>query len=209
MTNVTTCEFGPLLVEYDDRVLRPRPWTLLQSDWAVDLAPHLPPGPILELCAGAGHIGLAASVRARRPLVQVEADSTAAGFAHRNAAAIGACDVDIRCAPMVEALRRDEVFPLILADPPYLPSADVALFPHDPPVAIDGGADGLDVIRMCLDVVREHLAPSGACLLQVRGAAQADEVAQLVVAGSRALRVVATRAVDDDRAVVHLVHAEL
>jgi methylase of polypeptide subunit release factors len=205
----SVCQFGPVTITYDERVLRPRLWTLLQSDWAADLSPHLPAGPILELCAGAGQIGLAAAVRARRPLVQVEADESAAGFARSNAAAIGFTDVEVRCAPIADALRRGETFPLILADPPYVPTGDVGEFPDDPPVAIDGGPDGLDVIRTCLYVAREHLGPDGALLLQVRGEAQAREVTQLARAGAPALRAVSTQSFDEDRAVMHLVRADL
>ena len=53
--------FGPITVEADASVLTPRPWTLVQSAWAAELSPGAPAGPILELCCGAGHIGLAAT----------------------------------------------------------------------------------------------------------------------------------------------------
>ena len=49
-----------LEISYDQRVLEPRPWTAAQSRWASSLFRVLPPGPVLELCAGAGHIGLLA-----------------------------------------------------------------------------------------------------------------------------------------------------
>ena len=70
-------------------MLDARAWTLLQSEWAAALAAQAEPGPMLELCAGAGHIGLAAAVLAGRDLVQVEADEVAAGYAVRNAARAG------------------------------------------------------------------------------------------------------------------------
>jgi release factor glutamine methyltransferase len=194
---------------YDERVLAPRMWTLLQSDWAADLCPHLPDGPILELFAGAGQIGLAAAVRARRRLVQVEADAPAAEFARRNAEAIGYAEHEVRAASIDNAVHPHEQFPLILADPPYVRTGDLDDFPDDPPAAIDGGEDGLDLIRASLDVVRAHLAPGGACLLQVRGEAQAREVASLGRDASPELRVVMTQSVDNDRAIVHLVHADL
>src|SRR4051794_36766883 len=61
-------EFGPIMVRFDGRVLRPRPWTLAQSRWAAEAARTAPPGPILELCAGVGQIGLAAVVFTGRSL---------------------------------------------------------------------------------------------------------------------------------------------
>ena len=50
--------FGGLDIAYDATVLEPRGWTLAQSVVALDLEPALPPGAVLELCSGAGHIGL-------------------------------------------------------------------------------------------------------------------------------------------------------
>jgi hypothetical protein len=67
-----TVRFGPLLVDFDRRVLRPRPWTLRQCIWAAELSDGLGGGPILELCAGAGHIGLVGAMMTDRDLVQVE-----------------------------------------------------------------------------------------------------------------------------------------
>jgi release factor glutamine methyltransferase len=200
------CSFGPLAVEYDERVLVPRLWTFLQSSWAADLASTSAPGPILELYAGAGHIGLAAAVLADRDLVQVEADPVAARYARRNAARAGRADrVDVRLASITDALAAAETFPLVVADPPYLPSARVADWPADPVSAIDGGADGLDHIRCCLDVVEQHLAADGYLVLQIAGPAQADQVrAHLAARGPGALRIVEQREVDDARAVVLL-----
>src|SRR5690606_34915582 len=63
---------GGLTIAYDDRVLEPRPWTVLQSRWAAELARDVPPGPILELFAGVGHIGLVAATACGRELVQVD-----------------------------------------------------------------------------------------------------------------------------------------
>ena len=174
-----TCSrvFGPLVVRYDARVLTPRPWTLLQSRWAAELATQAAAGPILELCAGAGQIGLAAAVLTGRTLVQVEADPVAAGYAVTNAALVGlAGQVDVRNGRIDTTLAAGERFPIILADPPYLPTADVTRWPEDPVAAIDGGTDGLDVVRVCLQVAGRHLAPGGALLLQVAGQTQAFAV---------------------------------
>ncbi|MGA8992804.1 MAG: methyltransferase, partial [Nocardioidaceae bacterium] len=68
-----TMGFGGLAIAFDDRVLRPRPWTLAQSAWAAELAATVPAGPALELCSGAGHIGLAFAATSGRRLVMVDA----------------------------------------------------------------------------------------------------------------------------------------
>ena len=205
---VRTCSrvFGPLLVRYDARVLTPRPWTLLQSRWAAELATQAAAGPILELCAGAGQIGLAAAALTGRGLVQVEADPVAAGYAASNAAVAGLSDqVDVRNGRIDTTLAPGERFPIILADPPYLPSADVARWPDDPASAIDGGVDGLDLVRVCLQVTGKHLAPGGALLLQVAGVTQALAViAHLERTADLGLTHRETRHHDPNRAVMLL-----
>lgn len=198
-----TCRFGPLVIAFDDRVLVPRPWTALQSEWAAELSPDLGPGPILELFAGVGHIGLLASVLTGRALVQVEADAVAARFAEENAARAGIADrVQVRQARIEDTLQEGERFSLVVADPPYLRRAEVGRFPADPVTAIDGGEDGLDLVRATLDLLRVHLADDGICLLQLGGPDQVREVETLVRGGWPTLEVRKHRTVAPDRAVV-------
>lgn len=196
-------EFGPIVVTFHDRVLRPRPWTMLQASWAADLAPGLPPGPVLELCSGAGHIGQAAAVLTGRNLVQVDVDPQACALAEANARAnVTATQVEVRCADLDAALGANERFPLVLADPPYLPEDQVEAWPDDPPHAIDGGPDGLELLRRCLRVAGAHVEAHGAVLLQTLGAAQIDSLtAELDAAG---LELVHVRAADERRAIAHL-----
>jgi len=202
-----SCVFGPITVEYDARVLVPRPWTLAQSEWAAELARRGEAGEaLLELCAGAGHIGLAAAVLADRDLVQVELDPVAAGYAAANARRAGWHDrVEIRNTPLQTAVRPDETFRIVIADPPYLTHDATARWPEDPLLAIDGGADGMDVIRACLRVAAEHLTSDGCLLLQVAGARQAEQVGQALSAEPHwALRAGELRAVDPARAVLRI-----
>jgi release factor glutamine methyltransferase len=102
---------------------------------------------------------------------------------------------------MHTALAARERFPIVIADPPYLPTDEVAHWPSDPVHAIDGGADGLDLLRVSLRVSAQHLLPDGHLLLQVAGAAQAERVCADVPPG---LTVHGTRDVDARRAVLHL-----
>ena len=197
------CTFGPIEVAYDARILAPRLWTLAQSRWAAELAAAAGPGPLLELCAGAGHIGLAAAVLADRNLVQVELDPSAAAFARRNAESAGrAGRVEVRVGHLARVLDPHETFPLVIADPPYLPTRHAARWPEDPRLAIDGGGDGLAVVRECLAVAARHLPPGGPLVLQVAGPRQAAQVEELSRAGP--LRAQETRVVDDERALVLL-----
>ena len=169
-----TADFDGLTIHFDNRVLRPRPWTAEQSRWAAALLDRLDPGPVLELCAGAGQIGLASVAGSTRRLLCVDADPAAAGFATRNARTAGMTDrVDVREAQVTKALAADEEFVLILADPPWVRSTETDVFPQDPLSAIDGGEDGLDVARECLQVIADHLAPKGVALLQLGSEGQA------------------------------------
>ncbi len=162
--------FGPLSIAFDARVLRPRPWTIHQARWAADLMRAAPPGPVLELCAGAGQIGLLAVAGSDRDLVQVDADPVACSFASANAVRAAGSrggTVHVRQAGIDEALRHDERFALILADPPWVPTEAVRRYPDDPVHAIDGGVDGLGVMRRCLRVIGERLTPGGSAVVQV------------------------------------------
>lgn len=171
-------DFGGLTICFDEQVLRPRPWTLEQSLWAQDLLPDLPEGRVLELCSGAGQIGLRAVMSSPRHLVCVDLSASALAWCAINASAAGLADrVELRGGRMTDAVASHETFPLIVADPPWVPSSGTSRFPEDPLLAIDGGPDGLAVVRECLDVIAACLAPGGAALLQLGNRAQADAVA--------------------------------
>jgi release factor glutamine methyltransferase len=173
---------------------------LLQSEWAASLAATAPRGPILELCAGAGHIGLVAAFLSGRHLIQVEADPVAASFAAQNAERAGWLNqTEIRVERLQSAIRSGERFPIMIADPPYLRSEEVQRWPEDPVTAIDGGVDGLSLIRDCLEVAAASLEQGGQFLLQVRGSAQAEQLGVVPGLRRRELRVV-----DDKRAVLRL-----
>jgi release factor glutamine methyltransferase len=171
--------FGSLDIAFDDRVLRPRTWTTTQSRWAAELLADLPEGPVLELCSGAGQIGLLAVAGTDRRLVCVDASEAACDFARANAVAAGLADrVEVRHGPLDGALQSGELFPLVIADPPWVPGEETGRYPEDPLTAIDGGPDGLEVARACLRVVARHLAPAGAAVLQLGTRAQVDRLAQ-------------------------------
>jgi release factor glutamine methyltransferase len=181
-TDVSEMVFGGLRIRYDGRVLSPRSWTLIQSRWAAELLESLPPGRVLELCCGAGQIGLAAVAGSSRRIVCVDSDPVAASYTSANAARAGlAGRVEVREASLEEAVGDGERFALVVADPPWVPSEEVGRFPDDPVTAIDGGPDGLDVARLCLHVAAEHLATGGASLLQVGSVEQAETLRPLAL----------------------------
>lgn len=186
--------FDSVRIAFDERVLRPRPWTARQSAWAADLMANAPEGPVLELCAGAGHIGLLAVLDTTRRLVAVDANPAACEFTRKNAAEAGLADrIDVRCARIDEALDPAERFAVIIADPPWVPTAGIGRFPHDPASAIDGGTDGLEIAWACVRAIENHLAPGGYAVLQLGTSAQAAVVARKLLLESAGLRVVEER----------------
>lgn len=197
--------FGPIDVTFDGTVLRPRPWTLAQSEWAASLVAG---GPMLEVGCGAGHIGLAAAVLSRCRLVQVDREPAACRWAAANAAANGCGPlVEQRCGTVEGVLATGEMFELVIADPPYVPSSDVHLYPQDPLGAIDGGPDGLGSVRAFLAGVTDHLGPGGSVVLQVRGREQVEHLeGWLAHPSSPHLVVAESRAYGDLRALARLVH---
>ena len=174
----TTVDFGPLRISYDDRVLAPRPWTIEQSRWAAELAKSAPEGRLLELCCGAGHIGLATISAVRRRLVCVDVDPVACEYTRLNAdlAGLGGL-LEVRTGPIEGVMLPDELFAGIIADPPWVPRAEVGRFPEDPVTAIDGGPDGLDKARTCVRAVADHLMPGGFAVLQLGTREQVDRIA--------------------------------
>jgi methylase of polypeptide subunit release factors len=176
-----TIDFGGLQIAFDDRVLRPREWTTAQSWWAASLLPALAEGDVLELCSGAGQIGLLAIAGSTRRLVCVDVSPVAAAYTLGNAEAAALGDrVSVREGMIADVLEPFERFPMIIADPPWVPHSETARFPEDPLLAIDGGDDGLYVVRDCVQAMIDHLAPGGVALLQVGTSDQVAAVATLL-----------------------------
>ena len=170
-----TLDFGDLHIQWDPRVLEPRPWTIAQPQWLAELAVDVPHGPALELCCGAGHMGLLLARLTGRPLIQVDVNPIAVDHARANADA-ARIQVDLRHAPMAEALEPDEQFGLVLADPPWVPTRQVDEHPEDPLIAIHGGDDGLDLARECLRIIATHLRAGGHAVLQLGSEKQAERL---------------------------------
>lgn len=181
-----TTGFGPpggtpeiaLQIAWDERVLEPREWTAVQSEWAAELLGAAPEGPVLELCAGVGHIGLLAlalqSAGPRR-LVAVDLNPVACEFLRHNVRDAGLEHlVEVREGAIEDVLEPGEQFAMVIADPPWVEHAHIGDFPQDPQIAIDGGPDGLVIARMCLRATATHLAPGGSAILQLGNTGQVD-----------------------------------
>ncbi|WP_407939726.1 class I SAM-dependent methyltransferase [Microlunatus soli] len=113
-----------------------------------------------------------------RDLLMVDADDHACELARQNADhADLQAPVEIRRSLLQSALSPSESFPIIVADPPWVPRNATSRYPEDPLWAIDGGDDGLIVARHCLTTIARHLMPDGFVVLQLGTEAQIDDLA--------------------------------
>jgi release factor glutamine methyltransferase len=176
-------EFWGLDFQLDPATLVPRPDSETLVAAALESIAPEAPARILDLGTGTGCLLLALlSERPRAWGVGVDLSPAAARMAARNAARLGlGRRAHFVCADWGAALRGP--FHLVLANPPYIGTGDLRdLQPevrlHDPPLALDGGADGLDAYRAIVGDLARLLAPGGLAVLEL-GAGQAAQVAPL------------------------------
>jgi release factor glutamine methyltransferase len=174
-------EFRSLMLDVDARVLVPRPDTETLVDVALTLLPEagaIVPR-IVDVGTGSGAIALA--LKKERPdaeLLAVERSPGAAEVARKNAERLGLA-VELLEGDLLAPVAARAPFTLIVSNPPYIPSGDIAGLQREvqrePLAALDGGRDGLDVIRRLIHDAPPLLSPSGALALEV-GAGQAPAV---------------------------------
>jgi len=181
-------EFRGVRVHLTDAVLVPRPETETLVEWALALLP--PPGGrrLQAIDVGTGSGCIACALAAERPdldVVALDVSPAAATVARENARALGlAGRVRVVAADLFDGIR-DLGAELVVSNPPYLPSALVPeLSPevriHEPRLALDGGSDGLAVIRRIAAAARRHTRPSGALVVETAGGEQASAAAALL-----------------------------
>ncbi len=176
--------------------LIPRPDSELIIDVAVGLHPDRKLGRILDLGTGTGCLLLAALTEFPGAWgLGIDRSLAAAMVAQRNKRRLGLSGrATILVGGWTEAI--DGRFDLLLCNPPYIQAADIAgLMPevalHEPRLALDGGADGLDPYRVLFPDLHRRLAPGGTALFEF-GAGQA--AALLDLARQAALTIVEVRA---------------
>lgn len=173
----------PFFVTPDTLTPRPDTETLVQA--ALDLAPdRSAPLRLLDLGTGTGCLLLALLHELPNATgLGIDRSAAALAVAERNAAALG-LGGRARFALGDWAAGLAESFDIIVSNPPYIPQDQIpGLMPevsrHEPRLALDGGADGLDCYRQLAPQLAARLAPGGHALLEV-GQGQAAEAAAIL-----------------------------
>ena len=179
-------EFCGLRIAIDPGVFVPRRRTEFLVEQALllirgDSIPPDPPGPLIppgavarpgaivvDLCCGAGAIGAALAAAVEHADVHaVDLDPAAVRCARRNVP--GHVYQGDLYQPLPARLRGQVA--IVAANVPYVPTGEIAFLPpearaHEPRVALDGGPDGLDVLRRVAAGAPDWLAPGGHLLIE-------------------------------------------
>jgi release factor glutamine methyltransferase len=178
-------EFWSLDLTVDARVLVPRPDTETAVEEALarlDARAAESPPRVADIGTGSGAIALAlAKTRPAAQVFAVDVSPDALAVARANAERL-ALAVTFLEGSLVEPLRGLEPFDLLVANLPYVRAGDIAGLAAEvrtePRLALDGGADGLDLVRRLIADAPAVLAPGGALVLEI-GDGQAGETAAL------------------------------
>jgi release factor glutamine methyltransferase len=191
-------EWHSLRIRTDARALIPRPETELLADAAIAEIEHrLDRGPLVawEVATGSGAIAVAVALRfrdalddARLRLVATDISADALALAAENLEAHGvANDVTLETADLLAGrgeLPRPDV---VIANLPYVASAEVderqGSLGFEPRIALDGGPDGLALLRRLLADLPERAAPGATVLLEL-GVDQVDAIRSLSPVGA-------------------------
>ena len=168
--------FRHLVVHVEPGVFIPRPETEVLVDVALEHLSGIDEPLVVDLCTGSGCV--AVSIASEHPGARVWAvdlSEMAVATTLRNAG-------NANVAERVQSLHGDLFDPLprelsgavdlIVSNPPYIPSADLPDLPEEvlgfePHLALDGGADGLDLFRRIADAADGWLAPGGGLALEL------------------------------------------
>jgi len=127
---------------------------------------------VLDLCTGSGCLAVLAALRFPNATVDaVDISADALAVAARNVAAHGLEErITIREGDLFGPVG-DARYDLIVSNPPYVDAAGMAALPpecrHEPPLALDGGPDGIAVVRRIIENAGRHLTADAGLLCEV------------------------------------------
>lgn len=162
----------------DPRVLIPRP----ETELLVAVAKVDRPCGILDVATGSGAVALAlADELPDATILAADISPGALEVARANAAKLGA-KVEFVESDLLDGI--DGIFDAITANLPYIASGEILglqpeITEHEPVLALDGGVDGLDLVRRLAAHAPDHLQPGGLLALEI-GAAQGRATAEIL-----------------------------
>jgi release factor glutamine methyltransferase len=179
-----TWEFMGLPFHVCPGVLIPRPETETLVETAAARLPQ--DARVLDVGAGSGciSVGLARLLTGAR-IVALEPSPEALAVARRNVEALGFAErIRVVSGRFPEDARELRDLDAIVSNPPYIPSAEVDVLEpelrlHEPRAALDGGTDGLDVLRPLVAIGLELLKPTGLLAVEV-AMGQSERVCELL-----------------------------
>ena len=188
--------FWKILLQVNKNVLTPRPETEVIVDEVLKAFPEQMSFNMLDLGVGSGTILLA--VLAERPAAKglgIDVSEEALAVARENAA-------NLDLAGRVALLRGDwtnglgdESFDLVVSNPPYIATHVIeTLEPevrdHEPRLALDGGADGLDAYRILAGEILRVLKPGAMFAVEIGYDQSADVEALFKAAGAQNVKTI-------------------
>jgi release factor glutamine methyltransferase len=183
-------EFYSLSFEVSPAVLIPRPESEFVVVEFLSLTRDLESIRAVDVGTGSGCLAIASTYR--KPgarFVAIDASEQALAVARRNAARHGVADrIDFRLGDRLGPVLGEEPFDVVVSNPPYIPTADipgleVGVRDYEPHLALDGGPDGLDMVRGLVEQSVPLLKPGGHLILEI-GTAQEEPVRSLIEAQS-------------------------
>ena len=165
---------GDLRFHVDERVIIPRSYFVELLPAVAGLLTGRPVRRVVDVCTGSGCLAVLLARQFPRAKVDaIELSPGAAAVARFNLAAHRVAGrVRLWHSDVFDAVPRAK-YDLILSNPPYVPTRELRGLPEEyrrePAMALDGGRDGLDVIRKLLRQARERLQPHGLVVLEVGG----------------------------------------
>ncbi|MGM7678089.1 peptide chain release factor N(5)-glutamine methyltransferase [Microbacterium sp. A94] len=170
-------------------VFVPRPETETVAQFAIDALLNAPdPEPIgVDLCTGSGAIALAMATEvAHSRIFAVELSPDAHAWAARNTA--GADNLTLVQGDLADTLPElDGTAAVVISNPPYVPDDAIPRDPEvrlfDPALALYGGPDGLDIVRVLSTRALRLLRPGGLLVIE-HGELQGEQIRDLLAADS-------------------------
>lgn len=162
-----TATLGTVALRVGPGVFIPRPETELLLAWGLASLEGVRNPLVVDLCTGSGALALAvANTRPDATVHAVDNDPVALSWAQRNADEQGDTHLHLHAADVADPLltELDGQVDLVLCNPPYVPDdtpVPTEVREHDPPNAVFGGRDGLDVIRHAVTCAARLLRPGG------------------------------------------------